>query len=101
MTVQSVPTANHLSSSPVVSSTPFMGGVKVTKHALKRWRERVSPCTDKQARAAILSHSSAIEKAAMFGAGTVRLGTRHRLILEGLTVVTVLGAARFSWDRFE
>lgn len=84
----------------MVKPSTLMGGVRVTKHAVKRWRERVSPCTYRQAREAILAHSPAIMAAAEFGADTVRLGTRHRLILQGATVVTVLGAARFKWDRF-
>lgn len=67
-----------------------MGGVRVTRHAAKRWRERVHPCTYAQAKAEILEHSAAIATAAAFGADTVRLGTNHRLKLKGATVVTVL-----------
>lgn len=79
-----------------------MGGepIIVTKHAAKRWRERVRPCTAAQARTDILTHATAIRSAASIGADIVRLGSRHRLVLQGLTVVTVLGPTRFSWDRF-
>jgi hypothetical protein len=71
-----------------------MGGVRVTKHAIKRWRERVSPCTYAQAREAILAHSPAIMAAANFGADTVKLGSNHRLKLCGSTVLTVLPEGR-------
>jgi len=61
----------------------------VTKHASARWAERVRPCSRQEAVADILSHSKAIAIAADFGASTIRLGSGHRLRLEGATVVTV------------
>jgi hypothetical protein len=64
--------------------------VRVTKHAQKRWRERVHSCTYAQAKAEILEHAMAIVTAAAFGAETVKLGSNHRLKLKGATVVTVL-----------
>lgn len=67
-----------------------MIGVRVTRHAQKRWRERVHPCTYAQAKAEILTHSTAIATAAAFGADTVKLGSNHRLKLKGATVLTVL-----------
>lgn len=67
-----------------------MTGVVVTRHAQKRWRERVHPCTYRQAKLEILTHSAAILAAALFGADTVKLGSNHRLKLNGATVVTVL-----------
>jgi hypothetical protein len=67
-----------------------MSGVIVTRHAQKRWRQRVHPCTYAQAKAEILEHSPAIIVAAAFGAVTVKLGSNHRLKLKGATVVTVL-----------
>lgn len=62
----------------------------VTRHAQKRWRQRVHPCTYAQAKAEILGHSKAILSAAIFGADTVKLGSNHRLKLRGATVLTVL-----------
>ena len=67
-----------------------MSGVRVTKHAAKRWRERVHPCTYRQATAEILEHAAAIATAAAFGADTIKLASNHRLKLRGATVVTVL-----------
>jgi TnpA family transposase len=67
-----------------------MGGVRITRHAAKRWRERVHPCTYREATAEIMAHATAIETAAAFGADTVKLGTNHRLKLAGATVLTVL-----------
>lgn len=67
-----------------------MGGVRITRHALRRWRERVHPCTYREATAEIMAHATAIETAAAFGADTVKLGTNHRLKLAGATVLTVL-----------
>lgn len=67
-----------------------MIGVVVTKHAQRRWRERVHPCSYAQAKAEILEHSAAIATAASFGADTVKLGSNHRLKLRGATVLTVL-----------
>lgn len=72
-----------------------MGGVVVTRHAAKRWRERVQPCTFAQAKAAILEHAAIIATAAAFGARSVKLPSRHRLKLKGMTVVTVLPEGRF------
>lgn len=81
-----------------------MGGeqsaVVVTHHAMRRWAERVHQCSLTEARDEILAHAPVIRQAAAFGAPTVRLGSRHRLVLEGLTVVTVLPPTRFQWDRW-
>jgi hypothetical protein len=71
-----------------------MGEVIVTKHAAKRWSERVHPCTHAQATAEILQHSAVIATAAAFGADTIKLGSNHRLKLCGLTVLTVLPVGR-------
>jgi hypothetical protein len=67
-------------------------GVHVTQHAVERFAERVVACSPAEATAAILSHSKAIRVAAEFGARTVKLASEHRLVLEGLNVVTVLPA---------
>lgn len=64
----------------------------VTTHAVARWCERVDPrATADQARHAMLACARAVDAAAAFGCPTVRLGSGARLILEGETVVTVLG----------
>lgn len=72
-----------------------MGGVRITRHAAMRWGERVEPCPPKAARAAILAHSKAIIAAAAFGCRSVKLPSRHRLKLDGTTVLTVLPEGRF------
>lgn len=41
-------------------------------------------------------HETAIRKAAEFGAKSIKLPSRHRLILSGLRVVTVLPQGRFA-----
>jgi hypothetical protein len=64
--------------------------VTVSRHALRRWRERVHACTYAQAKIEILGHSAAILTAAAFGADTLKLGSNHRLKLKGATVLTVL-----------
>lgn len=71
-------------------------GVHVTRHAVKRFTERVAACSPAEAVAAILSHEKAILSAAEFGARTVKLASKHRLILNGTTVTTVLPARRFD-----
>jgi hypothetical protein len=53
-------------------------------------------CSPAEATAAILSHSKIIRVAAEFGARTVKLASKHRLVLEGLNVVTVLPEGRFA-----
>jgi hypothetical protein len=63
----------------------------VTRHAAERWIERVNPCaTLDQAKAEIRRHERAIVLAASIGCRVVRLSHRHRLILDGENVVTVL-----------
>ena len=78
----------------MVEPTPLMGGVRVTKHAAKRWSERVHPCTFREARDEILAHSPTILIAAAFGARTIKLASKHRLKLDGQTVLTVLPMGR-------
>jgi hypothetical protein len=69
-----------------------MTGVHVTHHAAERYVERVDgSATIKTAIAAIEAHAPAIELAAAFGAKIVKRGDGVRLILEGQTVVTVIG----------
>jgi hypothetical protein len=63
--------------------------ITVTHHACERFVERVAACSIDDARDRILGSSRAIETAAAFGCAIVKLGGGARLILEGLTVVTV------------
>jgi hypothetical protein len=73
------------------------GTVVVTRHAAERFAERVSPCSLTEAEEQIHSHDAIIRKAASFGARSVKLGSNHRLILSGLTVVTVYPAKRIAF----
>ena len=70
------------------------GSIHVTQHAADRWIERVCACDNPVGQ--ILNHETAIRKAAEFGAKSVKLPSRHRLILKGLRVVTVLPEGRFA-----
>jgi hypothetical protein len=63
--------------------------IYVTPHAVQRFQERVAPVSDEDAKAAILSHSPAIEKAAEFQCQVLKLGDGSRLALDGHKVVTV------------
>lgn len=63
--------------------------IHITTHAVHRFQERVQPCRDDEARAAILSHEKALEAAADFHCEVVRCAGGERLILQGRTVVTV------------
>jgi hypothetical protein len=63
--------------------------ITVTHHACERFAERVEQCSIGAARDRILGSARAIEAAAAFGCAIVKLGGGARLILEGLTVVTV------------
>lgn len=66
----------------------------ITTHALQRYAERVRPCTEDEARAALSCRG--IIAAIEFGAGLVKLGTGQRVIIRGQTVVTVIPAERKS-----
>jgi hypothetical protein len=77
------------------------GNVVVTRHAAERWAERVThnrgePNSIVAAETAIKTHETAIRKAAEFGAHSVKLPSKHRLIIAGLRVVTVLPQGRFA-----
>lgn len=61
----------------------------VTRHAARRWSERVHPCSLIEAREQIRAYGDVIRIAAGFGACHVKLPSRHRLVLAGTTVVTV------------
>lgn len=65
--------------------------IVVTAKAAQRWIDRVDARASlEDARAAIHEFEPIIVLAAVFGAPTVILGCGARLVLDGLTVVTVL-----------
>jgi hypothetical protein len=67
-------------------------GIHITRHAACRFIERVAPLlTEEQARDEIRTHERAITVAADFHAPTDILGCGARLVLDGRSVVTVLG----------
>jgi hypothetical protein len=61
----------------------------ITSHAVERFQQRVAALPYEEAKAAILSHERAIEKAAEFHCEVVRCGDGSRLILDGHRVITV------------
>lgn len=65
--------------------------VEITEHAIDRWIERVECVHRCDARAAMLKHERVIRIAADFGAHFVKVRPRVRLVLRGLSVVTVFG----------
>jgi hypothetical protein len=71
--------------------------IHVTDHAMRRFAERVTPCSLEEAKAAILSHSRALETAVQFDCQVVKLGDGSKLILQGNRVVTV--QARYMIPR--
>lgn len=71
----------------------------ITDHACIRYIERVAPVTKAEARLALSCRG--IIAAMKFGARIVKLGTGHRVILRGETVVTVIPADRKSRDAMD
>lgn len=67
-----------------------MPDLHVSAHAISRYRERVRPCTEAEARLAM--SSARIAAMIAFGARLVKLGTGHRLIIRDGTIVTVTPA---------
>jgi len=67
-----------------------MTDLTITAHALKRYRERIADLPE----AAILAHldTPAVQTAIAIGAPYVRLATRHRVVIKGSTIVTILPA---------
>lgn len=55
--------------------------LRVTAHALQRYRERVAPVSEEEALAAILSHITMINIALAFGAPCVRCPNGMRIML--------------------
>lgn len=78
-----------------------MSDIIVTAHAAQRYVERIDPrLTQVEAIAAILQSERAIRAAAMFGCGTVKRDDGTRLVLEGLTVTTVVARCYTGvWPR--
>jgi hypothetical protein len=62
--------------------------LRVSDHAIVRFKERVAPVSPEEARLAL--SSEAILEAAAFGVAYVKLGTGQRVVLEDGAVVTVL-----------
>lgn len=69
-----------------------MIAVRVTDHACQRYAERVEPCSVEEARERILRSERAIRTAMMMKCAVIKLGTGHRLVLDGTAVVTVYSA---------
>jgi hypothetical protein len=62
----------------------------VSSHANMRYRERVDPCSEAEANAAMMACAPAIDKAAEIGCSTVIMGRNGaRLKLQGDVVSTV------------
>lgn len=68
----------------------------VSLHAAQRYCERVNPRLT-IAEAIDELQSTAIRKAAEFGAPYVKLGTGQRIVLQGWSVVTVLPSESPRW----
>lgn len=72
--------------------------IHVTGHAIMRYQERISPrSTEDEVRARL--SGKVFQMAALFGAGVVKLGSGHRVVIRNNTVVTVLPAKRFAYAR--
>jgi hypothetical protein len=65
-----------------------MPDLRITAHAVDRYRERVADLPDADIRRAI--DCPAVRAGVEFGACYVRLGGGQRIVLEGNVVVTVL-----------
>jgi hypothetical protein len=64
--------------------------IRVTQHALDRYRERIAPVSEEEARDAILAHITVINIALAFGAPCVRCGDGMRLLMKDGAITTVL-----------
>jgi len=68
------------------------GGIFVSRHAGERYAERIDrSLTAEQGCEAIRAHLPALMVAADFGCGCVKLSNGAKIILEGRSVVTVIG----------
>lgn len=76
--------------------------VHVTQHAVDRYIERIAPVDRDEARRILeRADAQAIEKAAAFGAHTVRLGSGVKLVITGvrdIRVVSVLPRHCINWS---
>ena len=66
--------------------------LRVSGHAISRYRKRVAPVTYDQALAALSSER--IRQAVAIGASSVILPSGHRAVLANGTVVTIIGRHR-------
>lgn len=69
--------------------------IRVSAHAVERYRERVRDVPAETIHAVLAG--PAVRAAVAFGARYVKLGTGHRVVLDGATVVTVLPARSQDW----
>lgn len=67
-----------------------MAEVHITAHAIERFQERIANWPEAAVRKAL--SSPAVRLAAQIGAPFVKLGSGHRIALQGHSVVTVLSA---------
>lgn len=71
-----------------------MTALRISSHAISRYRSRVEPVDYDTAHAAL--SSPIVQAAARFGCSIVRLPTGQRIVIENYTVVTVLPAEQFK-----
>jgi hypothetical protein len=71
-----------------------MGKAHTTEHAIERYIERVCPCTQDEARAAL--STDRIRAAIAFGARMIKLGGGQRLIIRDGAIVTITPAEKQS-----
>ena len=67
--------------------------IHITRHAIERYQQRVSPVSDDEARQALSSR--AIQAAANFGAQFVRLPHGQRVVIRERTIITVQPAEHY------
>jgi len=71
--------------------------VHITDHAVARYRERIAPVSEQDARRVMEAAERAIEVATAFGAHTVRLGNGAKLVLRGVGRIRVVTVLRRDW----
>jgi hypothetical protein len=64
--------------------------VKITRHAIERYQERIANIPDAEVCARILDHLAVLEIADRFGAPVVKLANGVRFMVKGGAVTTVL-----------